>query len=259
MFSNSEIQQAVINLRSSTADANHAFYQEDWEWNDPAWYIENCFLQLIAITEAAGLTEMNRIILQDYHKIKRSKTGFRAEEKKPDDEPYPIHLSRARQFFDAIEAFFPAEEHTKVTKDLLQIIRDAQYVITDRALFGKVPQNENDVHLRIEGILKPVFPDLKHKPALTKPIKNFEPDTGIPSLHTLIEYKFLSKRSDAPTLADQILADTRGYVSEVWNRLICVVYETGRFKTEQEWNDLLEASRVTSGTRVIVLNGVPVK
>ena len=59
-------------------------------------------------------------------------------------------------------------------------------------------------------MLKCVFPDLKHKPVLTKQIKNFEPDTGISSSATLIEYKFLSRAEDVGPLADELLADTRG-------------------------------------------------
>ena len=51
------------------------------------------------------------------------------------------------------EQFYPTDEPTKITKDLLQIIRDIHYTITDKALFDDVPKNEKDVHIRIEGIL----------------------------------------------------------------------------------------------------------
>jgi hypothetical protein len=249
-----DIQQSISALRSSINEAQQAF-NEDNEFNDPAWHIESCFLKLLTVTEAMELIEINKIVTQEYNAIKASKGGFGATDKTPDNDLYPIHLARARQFFATLAIFFPLEEQTKFTQDLLQIIRDIHYTITDDDLFGSVPKNEKDVHLRIEGILKPIFPDLKHKPALAKPIKNFEPDTGIPSLQTLIEYKFLSRKGDIPLFADQILADTRGYFSKEWKRFVYVVYETKRFKPEREWNNLLRESGVPSDTTVVVLSG----
>jgi hypothetical protein len=107
--------------------------------------------------------------------------------------------------------------------------------------------------------LKCVFPDLKHKPTLTKQIKNFEPDTGIPSIETLIEYKFLSRREDIATIADEVLADTRGYTSRDWNRFLYVIYETNRIRPEKDWNQLLRQSGVPENTTIVVLGGEPTR
>ncbi len=167
-------------------------------------------------------------------------------------------MSRIRCFSRALEGFFPEDRTTTVTKDILHILRDIHYVIADKNLFRTSPANENDVHLGIEGILKCVFPDLKHKPVLTKQIKNFEPDTGIPSHETLIEYKYLSRREDIPSVADEILADTRGYTSPDWNRFLYVIYETNRFRKEKEWNQLPKEAGVQN-TTVVVLSGEPVR
>ena len=142
-------------------------------------------------------------------------------------------------------------------KDLLQIIRNIHYVITDTAVFATVPANEKDVHLRIEAILKCVFPDLKHKPTLSKQIKNFEPDSGISSLRTLVEYKYVSRKEDVGAIADQLLADTRGYTSKDWERFLYVIYETNRFRTEDDWNQFMRESDVPMNTTVVVLSGEP--
>jgi len=211
---------------------------------------------MLGIVEAVDFKELYKMISSDYGRFKESKEGF-SQTKMGLDEPYSVCLSRLRQYLHAIRSFFPQEDQTKVTKDLLQIIRDIHYVITNKALFGGAPRSESDVHIRIEGILKCVFPDLKHKPALTKSIKNFEPDTGIPSISTLIEYKFLSRSKDVPAIADQVLADTRGYVSKDWTRLLYVVYETNRFKPEKEWRQLLLQSGVPENTSIVVLSGEP--
>lgn len=254
------IQEAIANLKMSISDADRSFdefMQTGDEWNDAGWRIEKCFLKLLTIVEAMGLSELHKMILSHYLAEKDSKEGFLKQAKTPDGEPYSVNASRLRQFLGAIEQFFPNKEPTMISKDLLQIIRDIHYTITDKALFKEVPQNEKDVHTRIEGILKCVFPDLKHKPMLTKQIKNFEPDTGIPSIETLIEYKFLSSAKDVAVIADQVLADTRGYASKEWNRFIYVIYETNRFRREKEWIQLLRQSGVPENTTIVVLSGEP--
>lgn len=188
MIQSLDVSVALADFSSKIADAMRNYdnwiITDDEHWY-PAWEIEACFVQILAIVEAMGLKELHKMISSDYAHFKKSKEGFAASKMGP-DEPYSTCLSRIRQYLHAIRSFFPQEDQTKVTKDLLHIIRDIHYVITDKALFGGAPRSERDVHVRIEGILKCVFPDLKHKPALTKSIKNFEPDTGIPSIRTLL-------------------------------------------------------------------------
>lgn len=256
------IKEAIHDLKNKASQACSQF--DNWvmigdDMMDPSWLIEVCFLRLLAITEALELEEFRKMIHVEYSEIKISKDGFSAVSQTPDGDPYSLVVSKIRRFVYALESFFPKADHTKITKDLLQIIRDIHYVITDKVLFRTTPSNEKDVHLRIEGILKCVFPDLKHKPTLTKQIKNFEPDTGIPSIETLIEYKFLSSKEDIAAIADQVLADTRGYTSRDWNHFLYVIYETNRFRTEKDWSQFLTQSGVPENTTIVVLSGEPPK
>jgi hypothetical protein len=256
------IERALSVLSASISNADRMFDEEviyGEVWSDAAWQIEKSFLQLIAIVESLGLDELRKMILLEYENTKNSTKGFMAASQTPEGEPYSKTLAKLRQFTAAIRQFFPSDESTKITKDVTEILRDIHYVLVDKTLFKSIPKNEKDVHIRVEGILKCVFLDLKHKPTLTKPIKSFEPDTGIPSIKTLIEYKFLSCAEDVKTVADEILADTRGYVSKEWNRFIYVVYETNRFRPEKEWNQLLRQSGVPETTTIIVLSGEPSK
>jgi hypothetical protein len=262
MMQIASIKEAIDNLKRRIADAYRYFDRwvvTDDDSAEPSWIIEVCFLQLLAISEALELEEFRKMVYSEYSSIKTSKKGFSEAGSDPDGDPYSINLSSIRRFVSALESFFPEEDHTKITTDLVQIIRDINYVIANKDLFRTAPASENDVHIRIEGILKCVFPDLKHKPTLTKQIKNFEPDTGIPSLETLIEYKFLSRPEDVGLIADQILADTRGYASKDWKRFLYVVYETNRFRTEKDWNQLLKESSVSENTTIVVLSGEPMR
>src|SRR5271157_4552638 len=90
---------------------------------------------------------------------------------------------------------------------------------------------------------------------VTKEIKHYEPDTGLPSIRTLIEYKFISSINDAKRVSEEVLADTRGYVSKEWDKFIYVVYETRRIKPEKQWDQLLRTSGVSRNTSIIVING----
>jgi hypothetical protein len=257
-----DVEQALAALRASISSAGNSWDQEviyGDEWSDAAWRIEKCFFQLITIADYLGLNDLKKMILLEYENTKSSTKGFMAASQSPDGEPYSKVLSKLRQFTAAIRQFFPNDEPTRITKDVTEILRGIQYVLVDKALFGSIPRSETDVHIRIEGVLKCVFPDLKHTPTVTKSVKSFQPDTGIPSIETLIEYKFLSCAKDVGIVADEILADTRGYLSSEWKRCIYVVYETNRFRSEKEWNQLLRQAGVPESTTIVVLSGEPSK
>lgn len=253
-------RESLSILTNNISQASRYFWEwilTDNEFSNPSFMIETSFLQLLALVEALQFNELHRMILSEYYRFKNSAAGFNSSDTHPDGEPYSVCLARIRHYLHVVQSFFPAEDRTRVTKDLLEIIRGIHYVITDEALFGHLPACENDVQIRIEGILRCVFPDLKHKPPLTKPIKNFEPDTGIASIQTLIEYKFLGNRKHVNRIADEVLADTRGYVSRDWNRFLYVIYETRRFRPEREWSQLLQQSGVSDNTSIVVLSGIP--
>lgn len=142
-----------------------------------------------------------------------------------------------------------------VTRQVVDILRATIYSIIDPKCFASPPSNEDQVHSRIEAILRSVFPNLRHKPTVAKPIKNFEPDTGLPSVETLIEYKFISTQADVKRVADEVLADTRGYVSKDWSQFVYVIYETKRLRSQVEWKELLRSSGVDESAQILVICG----
>jgi len=215
------------------------------------FYLDRAFLQTLLFLEAQGLPRMLSYAEGLYQKAKQAYTQI---EVTPDFDPYLNWSSELRQVLSAIEASYGEPDSTAVSKDLVQILRNCLYGIT-AACFVEPPQDEAQVHDRIEAVLKCMFPDLRSKPPIGKPIKNFIPDTGLPSLRTLIEYKFISDDADVKRVADEVLADTRGYVSNEWERFVYVIYETRRVRTESEWNQLLRASRVGENVKVVVLQG----
>ena len=164
----------------------------------------------------------------------------------------PLRLS---QYVRAVDTTFGTMASTTVTKDLIDILRNAVYSITNASYFVSQPANESEVHNRFEAVLRCVFPDLRHKPPIGKPIKNFVPDTGLPSIQTLIEYKYVANQEDVTRVVDEVLADTRGYVSPQWDKFVYVTYETRRLKPESQWRESLSASGVGDSTQILVISG----
>ncbi len=136
----------------------------------------------------------------------------------------------------------------------VQIIRRAEYAMEGLKQYHK---NERELDEFIENLLRLIYPDLLTTPTLPKSIKNFEPDTGIPSLQLLIEYKYLASKEDAKRVADEILADTAGYKSGDWSYYLFIIYEQRRFVPEVEWNNLLQQCGTAKNTWTFVIPGVP--
>jgi len=256
------LEESIRLIKSYLTDANRHFtrsenYPEDVYNEDEEicnYYVEKAFISLLVLLEVIGLKETYSKI--DLLFTDAKKEGF-SKSKMGIEDNYLVYASELQDYIDAISSSYNVDlKREVISSDIIPILRASQYTITDTDLFKSAPSSETDVHLRIEGLLKSIFGDLKHKPSLTKPIKNFVPDTGLPSIKTLIEYKFISNKTHAKIVADEILADTRGYFSREWKRFIYVIYETTRIKPENEWVALLTECDVQD-TEVVVISGVP--
>ncbi|MBK8067251.1 MAG: hypothetical protein IPK27_06395 [Rhodanobacteraceae bacterium] len=246
-------------LREAESAALHSYYcdidsNERSESEEVGRYlVERAFIELMVLSEALGLEKTRSEILRT---LDQAKTGDLILSKMGSEEPFLVWCSKASQFVQSIASVHGIDESNfSATIDLKAVLRRTEYVICDRSLFGSVPTKEADVHDRIEAILKCQYPDLKRKPTLSKPIKNFEPDSGIPSIRTLIEYKFVTSKAEAKRVVEEILADTRGYRSPSWSSILFVIYESTRVFPEDEWKSLLKECELTPSNDVIVLSG----
>ena len=246
-------------VRESLAKADKEALQ--WEYRGPEdneeelveYFVERAFTKTMVLLEAAGLpnaldavTRLNEQAKVDYSAVTRYSEGI-----------YLVWASKLESYLEAIEAVFVGEKPGTIIKELIDILHATQYSITDRNCFQYPPAREEDVHVRIEAVLRCVFPDLRHEPPIAKPIKNFVPDTGLPSLRTLIEYKYVATQDDVKRVVEEVLADTRGYPSKDWERFVYVIYETVRLKPESEWEHMLRENGVGENTRIIVISGEP--
>lgn len=262
MMTHAELSGALDSISGSLANAalyiaQGASTDDPFATDNGERYLQLAYTQLLIVAERLGLPELRRDIRETFDEAKSKGLG----QTDSDDfgEPISVWAAPARRFRSALQSTLAIEGTRTITKDVESILRSIAYTINNTSLFPVVPSSEADVHARAEGILRCVFPDLTHKPRLGKPIKNFEPDTGLPSIQTLIEYKFLSSSSQVPAVADEILADTRGYTSIEWKAFVYAIYETSRFRPEAEWRQLLRTSGVPDSATVVVLSGDPPK
>lgn len=255
------ISAAIESIEKCMREAGNAYMsacynyrdgEEDEDTDVAKYYVERSFIELMILTEHLQLTETYRSVSALFAEAKNDLT----KSKMGPEEPYLVWPEKLRMYLDGISSLHGLGD-TAITeiRDLKAVVKRSLYAICDTSLFPKLPAREADVHDRIEAILKCHFADLKRKPSLTKPIKNFEPDTGIPSIKTLIEYKFVTNRAEAKRVVDEILADTSGYRSSQWKNLLFVIYETHRVMPEEDWVLLLRDCELGSNYDAVVLSG----
>ena len=250
-----DVADVLAAIREDISQANMALEGQGPVRSDPTWALQGAYVRMRILLEALGLTEALKALQQIEA---TAATKWNAVELDEDfGDMYLVWGARLFHYVRALETTLGDPKRTTVSKDVIEILRATQYSITDEKCFPSPPANENEVHARIEAVLRCVFPDLLHKPAIAKQIKNFQPDTGLPSIHTLIEYKFMADAGEEKRIAEEVLADTRGYISEEWTKFIYVIYETKRIKPENHWRQLLRTSGVDPNTEVIVISGEP--
>ena len=245
-----EAEKAFDNFIRATG-SRHSEYRDDQE-AIAVYYLDRAFLELRLFLEVNGAPQMLQALTTDHQK---ASANFMQSEASSWSDPYSYWAGRLRQYVRALDTTFGVTTPSAITKQLVDILRATVYSITDLACFSSSPADESEVHARIEAVLRCVFLDLRHKPPIGKAIKNFEPDTGLPSLRTLIEYKFVETKADVKRVADEVLADTRGYVSKDWDSFVYVIYETRRLQPEIQWKELLSTSGVSEGTQILVISG----
>jgi len=254
----SAIRESVGRAASAYGDYMRHFQNpkaseySDEQKDNVAWFLNSAFLNLRLFLEVKAVPHMLLTVAADHSSAEED---FMKAQRDPwGEEPSSFWANRLQQYLRAMDVTFGATAISTVTRDLVGILRNAQYSLTDK-VFPAPPKDEREVHARMEAILRCVFQDLRHEPTIGKPIKNFKPDTGLPSIKMLIEYKFVATPQDVAPVSDQVLADTRAYVDKDWDHFVLVVYETRRLRSERVWNDHLRSCDIGDNTQIVVLCG----
>jgi len=175
------------------------------------------------------------------------------------EEPYLVWVGEAREYLGYIQAIHAPSDPKSISQQqasLLPLLRRCEKYVVSPKLFAWPPCDEPDIHVRIEELLSCYYSDLRSKPRISKPVKHFEPDTVLPFIKSVVEYKFVNSAEDAKRILDEILADIGGYQSTDNRLIVFAIYETDRFVREEEWQAAIRASKPSNPFEVIVLKGV---
>jgi hypothetical protein len=219
-------------------------------------YFHLAWRSIITLLEANNLSFLVKEAISEYDLLKKDPLDCAMGS----DEPYLIWPCKIELYTEAIKTLYITPTKSDNKKDFLLltgILKNCDIYATGLEIFAWRPCNEADVHDRIESLLKCYFPDLKRKPVLNKPIKNFEPDSGIPSIRTLIEYKYITNKKESKIIFDQIFADINGYQCDEYDNIIFVIYETDRCFYETEWKTALKNLETKMKLELVLLRGTP--
>lgn len=219
--------------------------------------LDNAILNFIALLEQ--YPDKHGTLLEEARSLLTSSRGNPLKAEVLGGEAYLFWPYRLLNLVNMFRSLHLPEEKTESDKDidsLLEIINRSEYYITQTDIFKSAPNSENDVHVRIEGLLRCIYGDLETKPRIPKKIKSFEPDTAIPSLKTFIEYKYITSRDQGKQIVDQVFADILGYQSHGYDNYVFVLYETQRVFPKADWDRMIESCKPQKRIECVVIKGV---
>lgn len=247
-------------IRKGDDYGERSFYAFD-DYCDPfdddiaEYYLHEAWCNLLALLEVSGLASLHDQAKQDFEAFSKKPL----DSKMGPEEPYLVWPGRIRRYHDVLaNLYLPPKKAKAKTADpgLISVLERSEKYILSQAIFDWMPCSEADVHDRIEEMLGCIYQRVLRKPPMAKPIKNFIPDTGLPGIKTLVEYKYVASAEDAKRIVDEILADLGGYQSNDYEQFVFVIYETRRFARLNEWEDVLAQSKPPTPTKVVLLKGV---
>lgn len=102
-------------------------------------------------------------------------------------------------------------------------------------------QNEMDIDRFAESLLLPLYPDLNSSPSLTLADSYRQPDSALPSIKTLVEYKLITTKEARSKVVDEMQADIRNYYQSPWEHLVFGVGQSEPFLTKERLEGVLLA------------------
>lgn len=115
-------------------------------------------------------------------------------------------------------------------------------------------QDEGSMDALIEAFLIPIYPDLNSNPSLTLPEGSRQPDSVIPSISLIFEYKFLKSKNEIGKIIDEIQADIRNYAHSDWKYLYIIIGMNKAYSTKEKFEKtLLKEPTSFKGIKIILL------
>ncbi|PNA00939.1 MULTISPECIES: hypothetical protein [unclassified Pseudomonas] len=174
-------------------------------------------------------------------------------------------MNEGRGFSPALkvlEVFFNSLQvisgHTRTTANQAfeHILRSTPKMFDD--LFAP-PANEAEVRNAVLKVAQFAFPDIQREAVIPGSLKLHRTDLAVPSLRTVVEFKFARTLTTAKSCVDEFYSDMKAYTqTHQWAHFYAVLYIRGNFMTQVDLDQAFKEKNADRNWTPILLTG-PVK
>lgn len=166
--------------------------------------VEEAWKTIALALELSGAPELKKALDADLKEQTKQSLSY-------DDEgdPYSPALVSVRGWVMRLKAVYGIKSgRTAQREHLRHLLRQTAEIVH---LFGVEPEKEKHVSDPVYKIVRLSFPDAVSEPHLTRPLRNFKPEFGIPSLATVVEYKYTASEAETKKVLAGLYEDMKGY------------------------------------------------
>lgn len=219
-----EIERSYSSMADADEDEdadNHALASHVLEY-----HLQRTLRAIGALAERLGTLSIER----EVSALRQDSSNLRATSRPYEGEIHSEALAIAASCFSPLRAMTDAHKVT-VHGALKNILSKTAVILFNN---HKVPKNESEVRNAILAVCSYSFPDAIREVGIPKILKHYKGDLGIPSLRTMVEFKFITSQSEMKAALDGVYADMKGYKHPDWETFYGVFYMTGPFYTQQD-------------------------
>ncbi|MGB9991015.1 hypothetical protein [Pseudoduganella rhizocola] len=189
------------------------------------YHLQRTLRAIGALAERLGTPSIER----EVSALRQDRAKLQATTREYDD----LHseaLAIARSCFAPLRAMTDA--HKVTAQDVFRNIISKTAVMLGN--MGKAPTSEAEVRNAVFEVCSYSFPDAIKEVGIPKLLKTYKGDLGIPSLRTMVEFKFITSPAEMKAALDGVYADMKGYNHPDWDTFYGVFYMTEPFYTQDD-------------------------
>jgi hypothetical protein len=191
-----------------------------------AYHLQRTLRAIGALAERLGTPSIEREVSE----LRRDPSKLHATNRPDDEDLYSEALSIAKSCFSPLRAMTDA--HAITAQGVLRNVISKTAVILGNK--GMAPKSETEVRNAVLEVCSYSFPDAIKEVSIPKILKHYKGDLGIPSLRTMVEFKYIDSYDEMKAALDGVYADMKGYKYPDWETFYGVFYMTGPFYTQED-------------------------
>jgi hypothetical protein len=224
----------------------------DDEWHDIerhalAWHLEKALRSIGVLAERLGA-----------HSIEREVTKLRGDRIRLGDTSRPLDGDIHSDMYQLANACFAplramTDTHALTAQGVLRnLLNNTAQIVEHTAVDAS---NEADVRNAVLSVLQLSFPDAKKEVTIPQLLTNSRGDLGVPSLRTMIEFKFVSSKAEMAAALKGVYSDMKTYTHPDWDVFYGVFYMTGPFYNDDDVRREFSAVRADISWTPILARG----